>query len=226
MSSRRSRPIAASSWAAAPWPSRRPWPRRPGPEPGRSRLGSGPRWRAAARLDRPQDRPPHRSPVERSEHQNLYFHQNGYTPQGDKLVLKSATGLWLCDLKTFKLSLLVKGPEAELLFTTRHSRDVLYSVTAPKMADGSEGLATDRPKTIYAIDVDTGRPARSPRSRPGRSTRSMSTAPCWHGSGGLPAPSRCSPRPKTTASASARPSPRPWGRTASRCPSPRPRACG
>ncbi len=57
--------------------------------------------------------------------QNLYFHQNGYTPQGDKLVLKSATGLWLCDLKTFKLSLLVKGPDAELLFTTRHSRDVL-----------------------------------------------------------------------------------------------------
>jgi oligogalacturonide lyase len=87
--------------------------------------------------------------------QNLYFHQNGYTPQGDKLVLKSAAGLWLCDLKTFKLSPLVKGPEAELLFTTRHSREVLYSVTAPKMADGGEGLATDRPKTIYAIDVDT-----------------------------------------------------------------------
>jgi oligogalacturonide lyase len=82
--------------------------------------------------------------------QNLYFHQNGYTPQGDKLVLKSAGGLWLCDLKTFKLTLLVKGPDADLLFTTRHSRDVLYSVTSP-----GEGLATDRPKTIYAIDVDT-----------------------------------------------------------------------
>ncbi|MDR6531523.1 oligogalacturonide lyase [Caulobacter rhizosphaerae] len=87
--------------------------------------------------------------------QNLYFHQNGYTPQGDKLVLKSAGGIWLCDLKTFKLTLLVKGPDADLLFTTRHARDVLYSITAPKMADGSEGLATDRPKTIYAIDVDT-----------------------------------------------------------------------
>jgi oligogalacturonide lyase len=82
--------------------------------------------------------------------QNLYFHQNGYTPQGDKLVLKSADGIWLCDLKTFKLTLLVKGPDADLLFTTRHSRDVLYSVTAP-----GEGLATDRPKTIHAIDVDT-----------------------------------------------------------------------
>jgi oligogalacturonide lyase len=82
--------------------------------------------------------------------QSLYFHQNGYTPQGDKLVFKSAAGIWLCDLKTFKTGLLVKGPGVDLLFTTRHSRDVLYSVTTP-----GEGLAADRPKTIWAIDIDT-----------------------------------------------------------------------
>jgi oligogalacturonide lyase len=81
---------------------------------------------------------------------SLYFHQNGYTPQGDKLVLSTPSGIWLCDLKTLKLSLLVKGTEADLLFSTRHSRDVLYSVTTP-----GDDLATDRPKTIYAIDVDT-----------------------------------------------------------------------
>lgn len=83
---------------------------------------------------------------------NLYFHQNGYTPQGDKLAITTPAGIALVDLKTFKLTPLAKSEDADLLFFARASRRLYYAVTAP-----GEGQPVDRAKTIHALDIDSGK---------------------------------------------------------------------
>jgi oligogalacturonide lyase len=83
---------------------------------------------------------------------NLYFHQNGYTPQGDKLAISTPSGIALVDLKTFKLTPVPQTKEASLLFFPQGSRRLYYSITAP-----GEGEAVDRPKTVYALDIDSGK---------------------------------------------------------------------
>jgi oligogalacturonide lyase len=83
---------------------------------------------------------------------NLYFHQHGYTPQGDKLAITTPSGIALVDLKTFKLAPVPKTKGADLMFFPRRSRRLYYSVTAP-----GEGLPVDRAKTIYALDIDSGK---------------------------------------------------------------------
>ncbi|UIJ47411.1 oligogalacturonate lyase family protein [Sphingomonas cannabina] len=81
---------------------------------------------------------------------SLYFNYNGYTPQGDKLLISTPTGIAAYDLKARKLSTVVtiKGP-FRLLFTGHRTRSVYYQV----VPDGSR----PGPKTIYAADVDTGK---------------------------------------------------------------------
>ncbi|WP_199170530.1 oligogalacturonate lyase family protein [Caulobacter sp. FWC2] len=83
---------------------------------------------------------------------NLYFHQNGYTPQGDKLAITTPAGIALVDLKTFTLTPLANSKDADLLFFARKSRRLYYSVTAP-----GEGQPVDRAKTIYGLDIDSGK---------------------------------------------------------------------
>jgi oligogalacturonide lyase len=80
----------------------------------------------------------------------LYFYRNAYTPEGDVMVIKSPIGITAVRLKDWTTSLLVKGRENELLFMLRTTREAVYSVTDP-----GPGEAADRPKTIYAIHVDT-----------------------------------------------------------------------
>src|SRR5205823_8731193 len=41
--------------------------------------------------------------------QSLYFHQNGYTPDGGKLIITTPTGLATIDLKTHALEKVVEG---------------------------------------------------------------------------------------------------------------------
>ncbi len=75
---------------------------------------------------------------------SLYFHQNAFSPQGDKMILTSPSGFSVIDLKTHEIKLVVPG--------------VHYSVT------GSSGVEFGR-KTrqifyqkdgaIFATDVDT-----------------------------------------------------------------------
>lgn len=80
----------------------------------------------------------------------MYFYRPVYTPEGDLMVIKSPTGIQTVDLKTWVVKPLVTGPGFELMFMARKSREVYYSVT-----DAGEGEAIDRPKTIYAVHVDT-----------------------------------------------------------------------
>jgi oligogalacturonide lyase len=80
----------------------------------------------------------------------MYFYRHVYTPQGDLMVIKSPSGIQTVDLKTWAVKPLVTGAGNDLLFMARRSREAVYSVTDP-----GEGEAIDRPKTIYAIHVDT-----------------------------------------------------------------------
>jgi oligogalacturonide lyase len=80
----------------------------------------------------------------------LYFYRNAYTPEGDVMVIKSPSGITAVRLKDWSNTLLVKGRENQLLFMLRTTREAVYSVTDP-----GPGEEADRPKTIYAVHVDS-----------------------------------------------------------------------
>ncbi|NIJ31652.1 oligogalacturonate lyase family protein [Sphingomonas oligoaromativorans] len=80
---------------------------------------------------------------------SLYFNYNGYTPQGDKLLITVPEGIATVDLKTRKLTIIVRiKTPFRMLFTGHKTRSVYY-ITMPGKGDA--------PKTVYAADVDTGR---------------------------------------------------------------------
>lgn len=79
---------------------------------------------------------------------SLYFTQNSFTPQGDKMVITTPGALSVIDLKSWTVTPLVRGAGLTLLFTGRRTRTAYY---------------TDRPRddaarstTVYAVDIDTG----------------------------------------------------------------------
>lgn len=80
----------------------------------------------------------------------LYFYRPAYTPEGDVMVIKSPSGIQTVRLKDWKLSTLAETKDADLLFMARTSREAFYAIT-----DAGDGEAADRPKTIYAVNVDT-----------------------------------------------------------------------
>jgi oligogalacturonide lyase len=79
---------------------------------------------------------------------NLYFHQNSYLPQGDKMVFTTPSGIAVADIGTWKVKPLVSQKGVVLLFTGRRSRNVYY---AERGRDDS-----GKPFAVFAIDVDTG----------------------------------------------------------------------
>lgn len=70
--------------------------------------------------------------------QSFYFHQNGYTASGDKLIFSTRTGLSIYNFATKKISRLVEG-RAGSVVVGRKTRKVFYT-----KGDG-----------IYETDVDT-----------------------------------------------------------------------
>ena len=84
---------------------------------------------------------------------SLYFHQNGYLPQGDKLVISVPGGISAVDLATWRITPLVRDADARLLFTGRRSRNVYFT----KAAEPSSGASARGSSTVHAVDVDTGR---------------------------------------------------------------------
>ncbi len=66
---------------------------------------------------------------------SFYFHQNGYTGSGDKLVVATRNGLSTIDLKSHKIEQVVEGRAANVV-VGKKSRQVFYS-------QGSKVLATD-----------------------------------------------------------------------------------
>ncbi|MEO8375006.1 MAG: oligogalacturonate lyase family protein [Sphingomonas bacterium] len=85
---------------------------------------------------------------------SLYFHQQSFTPQGDKMVASTSEGIAAIDLKTWKMTTIVRGTGLQLLFAGRKTRTVYY------IAGGTRGAArgsTTTPAQIWAADIDTGK---------------------------------------------------------------------
>lgn len=80
---------------------------------------------------------------------SLYFHQNGYTPQGDKMVISTPEGISVVTLADWSIRPLVKGAALQLLFTGRKTRSVYY---ASRRRDDGAGATT-----IFAADIDSGK---------------------------------------------------------------------
>jgi oligogalacturonide lyase len=70
--------------------------------------------------------------------ESLYFHQNGYTAKGDKLVVTTRAGLSTIDLGTRKIEPLVQGRVSHVV-VGRNTRQAFY------IKDGS----------VYSTDIDT-----------------------------------------------------------------------
>lgn len=79
---------------------------------------------------------------------SLYFHQNSYTPEGDKMVMTVPEGIAVVDLKSWDVKPLVRRKGVSLLFTGRKTRTAYYSSRARD--DAGKGMA------IFAVDIDTG----------------------------------------------------------------------
>ena len=84
--------------------------------------------------------------------QTLYFHDNAYTPDGDKYVFSSPSGIMLLDLATLGTS----APKPELIapsaagaYAARRTREVYFTrrtAGAPRGAGGGQ---------VFAVNVDT-----------------------------------------------------------------------
>lgn len=72
--------------------------------------------------------------------QSLYFHQNGYTPDGQKLIITTPTGLSTVNLKTRAVERVVEG-RVNLIMVGRKTGQAYYA----------------RSGVVYAIDLDTKR---------------------------------------------------------------------
>ena len=70
--------------------------------------------------------------------QSLYFHQNGYTPDGKKLIITTPTGLSAIDLQTFAIEKVVNG-RVNLIMTGRKTGQVYYI----------------KNRIVYALDLNT-----------------------------------------------------------------------
>jgi oligogalacturonide lyase len=81
---------------------------------------------------------------------SLYFNEQAFTPQGDKLVFSTDRGLYAADVKTWAVKPIVEGTGLRLLFAGHRTRNVYYVVQA-----GPQG-----PGEVWAADVDTGRARR------------------------------------------------------------------
>jgi oligogalacturonide lyase len=69
---------------------------------------------------------------------SFYFHQNGYTAKGDKLVVSIPNGLATIDLKTREIKPIVEGRAGQVV-VGKNTRQVFYT----------------RENSVYATDVDT-----------------------------------------------------------------------
>ena len=70
--------------------------------------------------------------------QSLYFHQNAYTSEGDKLIWTSATGIYTYNIKTKEIDKVVDG-RAGVIVVGRKTRQVYFT----------------RAGTVYAAHLDT-----------------------------------------------------------------------
>ncbi|MEF2072246.1 oligogalacturonate lyase family protein [Consotaella aegiceratis] len=86
----------------------------------------------------------------------LYFNQNGYTPEGDILIVHSPSGISGINLATREQKPILERPNIKLLFTGRKTRRVYFTKLQPGGTDSDAEATPDKPLTIEAVDVDSG----------------------------------------------------------------------
>jgi oligogalacturonide lyase len=113
--------------------------------------------------------------------QSLYFHQNGYTPDGMKLVITTPTGLSAINLKTRVVERVLEG-RANLITVGRRTGHAYYvragavhavnldtrvSREISKLPDGASIAAVNADETLLAGTITEGRVPTAP-PQPGR----------------------------------------------------------
>lgn len=82
--------------------------------------------------------------------QSLYFHQNAYTPDGQKLIITTPTGLSTIDLKTRAIEKIVEG-RVGIIIVGKRTGQVYYTRSVMNNNVGNNV----RSITVYATDVNT-----------------------------------------------------------------------
>jgi oligogalacturonide lyase len=86
---------------------------------------------------------------------SLYFHQNAYAPQGDKLIITVPNGISAINLKSREIEPVVQG-RVRVLVTGRKSRQVYYTKRVSREITKQDGTKETINETIiYATHLDT-----------------------------------------------------------------------
>ncbi len=95
---------------------------------------------------------------------SLYFHQNPYTPDGEKLIITTPTGLSAINLKTRAIEKIVEG-RVTVIIVGRKSGQVYYT----KSVRNNNSLIA----TVYATDLNTKAPREIVKLPPGASVSAV-----------------------------------------------------
>src|SRR5215207_9386985 len=94
--------------------------------------------------------------------QSLYFHQNAYTPDGQRLIITTPSGLSTVNLKTHAIERVVEG-RVNIIVAGKKTGQVYYIKRDPKNFTA----------TVYAADLDTKATREVARLPPGASVSSV-----------------------------------------------------
>ena len=87
----------------------------------------------------------------------LYFTQEIFTPQGDKMVITTADGIATVDLATWQIAPLVNGTGLQLLFAGRKSRTAYYRARSAAPVEAADIDGRREGSQIWSVDIDTGK---------------------------------------------------------------------
>ncbi len=96
--------------------------------------------------------------------QSLYFHQNAYTPDGQKLIITTPTGLSTINLKTRAIEKVIEG-RVNIIIVGRKTGQVYYT----KFVRGNNTFSA----TVYATDLNTKATREIAKLPPGASVASV-----------------------------------------------------
>jgi oligogalacturonide lyase len=87
----------------------------------------------------------------------LYFTQEAFTPQGDKMVISTAEGIAAVDLANWQITPIVNGAGLQLLFVGGQTRTAYYRVRGRAAARAADADGLPQASQIWAADIDTGK---------------------------------------------------------------------
>lgn len=87
----------------------------------------------------------------------LYFTQQIFTPQGDKMIITTAGGIAAIDLKTWEIRPVLNGKGMRLLFVGRKTPTAYYAVSGKATAAAANADGQTQTTEIWAVDIGTGK---------------------------------------------------------------------